>query len=368
MRDDIIITHADKGGAVVIMSVEDYVKEADRQLKDKDFYAELNHDPTKDHAEVINKTIRTFVKEKLIKEQLGKILLQNNAKTPNLYFRPKVHKTNTPGRPIVSSINSHSSKISEFVDIHLEPIIKGIKSHIKDTTDFINKIEQIQELPENTILVTMDVRSLFTQIPHNEGISAVARALERLKESKVSNRVIIKFLSLTLYLNNFEFNDKHYVQKKGSSMGSKSSCKYADIFMDNFEKRYIYPRIIDKYLAYYRFVDDIFIVWTGTEEELLEFFDEINKVHDNIKFDSNYSKNSINFLDTTVFKNERRSLSTKLYTKPTDRPGYIHVKSYHPKSQIKNIPHSQALRAKRKERKDIHQALDNLKKNFGKRG
>ena len=140
--------------------------------------------------------------------------------------------------------------------------------------------------------------------------------------------------------------------------------------MDNFERRYIYPRIIDKYLAYYRFVDDIFIVWTGTEEELLAFFDEINKVHDHIKFDSNYSKNSINFLDTTVFKNERRSLSTKLYTKPTDRPGYIHVKSYHPKSQIKNIPYSQALRAKRisTERKDLHQALDNLKKNFGKRG
>ena len=42
-RDDIIIAHGDKGGAVVIISVEYYIKEADRQLKDKDFYAELNH-------------------------------------------------------------------------------------------------------------------------------------------------------------------------------------------------------------------------------------------------------------------------------------------------------------------------------------
>ena len=355
---------------MVIISVEDYITEADRQLKDKDFYAELTHDPTKYHAELINETIRTFIKEKLINEQLGKILLQNNPKTPNLYFRPKVHKMNNPGRPIVSSINSHSPRISEFVDIHLEPIVNGIKSHIKDTTDFINKIEQIRDITNNTILVTMDVKSLFTQIPHSEGISPVARTLEKMKESKMSNRVIIKFLSLTLYLNSFEFNGKHYLQTKGSSMGSKNSCRYADIFMDAFEVKHIYPQINGKHLAYYHFVDDIFIVWNGEMEELLRFFDDINKIHDNIKFDCKYSKESINFLDTTVFKNQRGSLSTKLFTKPTDRPGYIHSKSYHPKSQIRNIPYGQALRAKRinTEKEDLRQTLDNVKMNFTKRG
>ena len=38
------------------------------------------------------------------------------------------------------------------------------------------------------------------------------------------------------------------------------------------------------------------------KDELLTFFDEINKVHDNIKFDYKYSKERIHFLDTTVFK------------------------------------------------------------------
>jgi hypothetical protein len=186
----------------------------------------------------------------------------------------------------------------------------------------------------------------------------------------MSNRVIIKFLSLTLHLNNFEFNGKHYLQKKGSSMGSKSSCRYADVFMDDFETRFIYPRIHNKHIAYYRFVDDVFMIWTGTEQELLSFFKEINTVHDSIKFDCNYSKENINFLDTTVFKNKRKALSTKLYTKPTDRPGYIHSKSYHPKSQITNIPYGQALRAKRisTEKHDLQHALENIKKNFVNRG
>ena len=65
-RDDVIITHADKGGAVVIIEVSDYIEEAERQLKDVDFYAELTHDPTEKHAEIINSTIRGFIAEKLI--------------------------------------------------------------------------------------------------------------------------------------------------------------------------------------------------------------------------------------------------------------------------------------------------------------
>ena len=369
-RNDIIITYADKGGAVVIIDVVDYLKEADRQLKDKDFYTELTHDPTKEHTEIINETIKSFIKEKLITEQLGKNLMQLNPRTPNLYFRPKIHKPEVPGRPIVSSINSHSSKISAFVDIHLEEIVNGIKSHIKDTTDFINKVETITNIPEDTILVTMDVKSLFTQIPHSEGINAVARALEKLENSNVSNRVILKFLSLTLYLNNFEFNGKNFLQKKGSSMGSKSSCRYADIFMDDFESKYIYPRISGKYLAYYRFVDDIFMLWTGTKDNLLSFFKEINTVHENIKFDCKFSYSQVDFLDTTVYKNGKNCLSTKLFTKPTDRPGYIHNKSYHPRSQIENIPYGQALRAKRisTEDKDFQQALTKLKEGFTQRG
>ena len=197
-RDDIIITIADKGGAIVIIDVNDYLKEAHRQLKDEDFYAELTHIPTSKYGDIINKAIESFIKEKLISEQLGKNLMNANPKTPHVYFRPKIPKGNNPGRPIVSSINSHSAKISHFVDIHLQPIVDGIKSRIKDTTDFINKIEKIFNLPEEAIIVIMDVKSLFTNIPHAEGINAVAKALEKLKDVTISNLVILKLLSVTL--------------------------------------------------------------------------------------------------------------------------------------------------------------------------
>ena len=185
------------------LKLREDVKEGNRQLNNINYYVELSYDPTKQHEEIINETIKTFNKVKLLPEQLGKNLLQNNSKTPNMYFLPKIHKTNNPGRPIVSSIGSPTAKISHFVDIHLEKIVNEIKSHIKDTTDFINKIETITDLPENTILVTMDVKSLFTNIPNTEGINAVAKALENQTDLKIPTHVIIKFLHLTLTLNQF---------------------------------------------------------------------------------------------------------------------------------------------------------------------
>ena len=95
---------------------------------------------------------------------------------------------------------------------------------------------------------------------------------------------------------------------------------------------YIYPRIKHKHVAYYRFIDDIFFIWTGSEAELLKFFHEINSVHDTIKFDCNHSNKSINVLDTTVYITQNK-LSTKLFRKPTDRPSHLHYNSYHPRTQ-----------------------------------
>jgi hypothetical protein len=43
--------------------------------------------------------------------------------------------------------------------------------HIKDTTDYLRKRENLT-IPENTTLVTMDVTSLYMNIPHNVGIAA----------------------------------------------------------------------------------------------------------------------------------------------------------------------------------------------------
>ena len=82
-----------------------------------------------------------------------------------------MHKPNNPGRSIANSIGSVIEKISAFVDLHLRKFIPRIPSYVKDTTHFINIIKNIQLEPHD-ILVIIDISSLYTSIPHTEGIAA----------------------------------------------------------------------------------------------------------------------------------------------------------------------------------------------------
>ena len=56
-RKYLIIINADKGGAVVIMDTDSYIKEAFRQLFDKANYKQLTQDPTLQHNRMVNQTL-----------------------------------------------------------------------------------------------------------------------------------------------------------------------------------------------------------------------------------------------------------------------------------------------------------------------
>ena len=66
---------ADKGGAVVIVNVDDYKKEANRQLDNTEFYTKIVTNPTTTHNDIVNKTIWKFVKVKLLREHVAKALV-----------------------------------------------------------------------------------------------------------------------------------------------------------------------------------------------------------------------------------------------------------------------------------------------------
>ena len=64
-------------------------------------------------------------------------------RTPRFYLLPKIHKEDNPGRPVILSVNCHTSKISSFIDYHAQDSAQSLKSYVKDTTDFINKISTL---------------------------------------------------------------------------------------------------------------------------------------------------------------------------------------------------------------------------------
>ena len=128
-------------------------------------------------------------------------------------------------------------------------------------------------------------------------------------------------------------------------MGTICAPAYTDIFMANFELKYIYPYLKDKTKMFLRFIDDLFMIWTGLEHELLDFMSDLNKQHSSIKFEFKYSQTKIEFLDVLVYKDHNNMLQTT--RKQTDRQNYLDARSEHPKSLKDSIPYSQALWIKR---------------------
>ena len=132
--------------------------------------------------------------------------------TPEFHLLPKIHKANNPGRPVISSVNCHTNRISEFVDYYSQPEVKKLKSYVKDTTDFIKKIEAIDHVSDDSYLVSLDIRSLYTNIPH-KGTEAAKQKLKKSNPS-ISIKVILTFLKLILTLNNFVFNGINSPEKR----------------------------------------------------------------------------------------------------------------------------------------------------------
>ena len=130
---------------------------------------------------------------------------------------------------------------------------------------------------------------------------------------------------------------------------------YANRFLDKFENEMIYEfEQIHKVkpLVWYRYIDDIFFIWTDTDEMLktfLEFaqnFSKMKNMKSNIQFEVNVSCTSVNFLDVVV-TNEKGYLQTSLYSKPTDAHLYLNASSCHPSHVIKNIPKGLFIRIRR---------------------
>ena len=111
--------------------------------------------------------------------------------------------------------------------------ISQIPSYIKDTNHFINKVDNFS-VPVNSVLVTMDVRSLYTSIPNNEGIAATKKRYDSYIHKTIPTNIITAFLVLILTLNNFVFNSKFYLQIKGCAMGKICAPAYANTFMAEF--------------------------------------------------------------------------------------------------------------------------------------
>ena len=235
---NIVIKGADKGSAVVVWDREDYIKEAEKQLGDSDVYEEVPDDPGP-FISTIHRTIEKIRKSGDLKKEIIKYFEVKDPKFARFYLLPKIHKrlNNVPGSPVISNCGYYTENISEFLDFYLQPLAQAVKSYLKDTNDFLNKLRFLPKLPDNIILCTVDVVGLYPNISHEEGLSALKKRLDNQIEKYISSDTLCDLAEVVLKNNIFRFGKKTLKLKRGTAIGTKFAPPYSNLFMVELEEK-----------------------------------------------------------------------------------------------------------------------------------
>ena len=164
-RDDsIIITRPDKGNGVVIVSRLDYLN---KLISDGTKFKQLKHNPTKSREESLSAYLRKIKKDGIIDDVTFHKILPSGSSPGVLYGLPKVHKAGCPFRPIVSSVNTYNYNLASYLVGILQPISTN-QHTVKDSFSFADWAKTYKH--NNGIMCSLDVTSLFTNVPLDETI------------------------------------------------------------------------------------------------------------------------------------------------------------------------------------------------------
>lgn len=125
---------------------------------------------------------------------------------PTFCTLPKIHKNTTlpPVRPIISGINSITIRASILVDDFLKPFVVKLRSYLKGSMHPLKICQQLK-LPLNTILVTIDIESLYSNIPLEKGIKIIGQYLRNLDTNQKATGSFILYLFKFILTHNYFF-------------------------------------------------------------------------------------------------------------------------------------------------------------------
>ena len=265
----------------------------------------------------------------------------NLSQIPQFYGIPKIHKQFSrvpPVRPIVSQCNSMLNPTAKFIDHVLQPLAQSYPDYIHNTVA-LSLILQDLTVPDDAILVTVDVTSLYPSIPQSEALHLIYNEMYKKRHLLLFEpNLIIQLLHICINNNYFEFASLNFQQIKGTAMGAAFSPTVANIFMSVTLSHFLATQV-RKPLLLVRYIDDIFMIWTYGEFHLTRFLKDLNSFSPTLKYTYQHSPQSVDFLDLTIFKSAlfpyTNLLDTKTFQKAHNLYQYLHYSSNHVRSKYK---------------------------------
>ena len=347
-RKDIIIKPADKNVGITVTEKTVYNNFVTDHLKDKTTYKKLENNPLEATRIKIKALLFSLLKKKLINTRIHNALIPKSQTKPGYFYALfKLHKEKLSIRPIISQINHPTRNLSKFLHFHLLNTAKSAPSYLNNSYELKNILDTII-INKDTVLITCDIKSLYTNINTKEGIIHTLNSYYRF--NKLNNKKLHPFLLKTLLyntlsLNIFEYNNSYFQQINGTAMGTIMAPTYANCFLSDLEKDLHSNNNI---IIFKRYIDDIFIIYNNINRDLEDFFEILHKTYSNLELTIEHSVKSIIFLDLEIILNQiSNKIETKLHKKPIGNTDLIHKNSSHPYHMISNIISNESLRALR---------------------
>jgi len=336
-----LVKITDKNLGLAVVTSDWYTEQCQEHLSNTRAYAprQIKLEALKEEYDIILNSCRWT-------PAIARYLATADCEIPRFHVIPKVHKTPWSSRPIIPSHSWITSKASEVVDYFLQPIVKSSIPVLQSTKDFVNRIKDVKLNPGRTVwLVTGDVKAMYTNIPPDAAISVVGEMLAEKRKSKRSNTAqdLTTLLEFVLRNNCFSYLEDTYIQNSGLAMGTACAPAVANLYCASHETRLAHDRPFLNFSVkfYGRYIDDIFLIFEGTEERLHEFF-QYWKIPE-LEIAWEYSQSTMHFLDVQVRITDG-TLVTSIYEKNLNKHMYIPFSSAHPLSVKKGMVKAERMR------------------------
>ena len=180
--DSRIILTADKGVALVVLNKEDYIRKAE-YLLNQQTYRKIPEDPTSKQKARLIQLLKIIKAEGGINEETYKRMYPTEAVSPKFYGLPKIHKPDTPLRPIVSSTGTISHNTAKELAKILKPLVGLSTHHLQNTKDFIQQLKDVR-LQQDESIISYDAKALFTSVPIQPVLNIIKNKVENDKDLK----------------------------------------------------------------------------------------------------------------------------------------------------------------------------------------
>jgi hypothetical protein len=251
-----------------------------------------------------------------------------------LYGLPKTHKAGVPLRPILSAITCHNYKLAKF----LVPLLTPIASSEYTVSDVFNFAKEMQQavFSQRHLMISLDIESLFTNVPVSETIEIILSKLfpdVSTVYHGFSRNEFRTLLELAVHDSYFSFNNCLYKQVEGMAMGNPLGPLFANIFLSHFETKWLLDSPV-KPILYRRYVDDtLWLLPANADVNILMNF--MNSRHPHMRFTyESESNESINFIGLTIKHKPSvinlHGFETSVYRKPTSTSLFTNFNSFTP--------------------------------------